>query len=65
MLKRMIPYLVLLGRSKGELGQNLQILYGQCHIYKTSKDLERLGLKILQEPDEVKISCPALKTRGG
>jgi RNA-directed DNA polymerase len=39
--------------------QNLQLLHRYCHVQKT-----RLTGKILQEPDEGKLSRPDLKTRG-
>lgn len=55
----------IIPRSKGGLDQykNLQVLHRQCHTKKTAKDLSRSARKILQEPDEVKISRPDLKTR--
>jgi len=39
--------------------QNIQLLHRYCHVQKT-----RLTGKILQEPDEGKLSRPDLKTRG-
>jgi len=43
---------------------NLQLLHRQCHTNKTAKDLKiDPARKILQEPDEGKLSRPVLKTR--
>ena len=58
----------IIPRSKGGLDRydNLQLLHRHCHTKKTAKDLgnsEDLAWKILQEPDEVKVSRPVLKTR--
>lgn len=41
---------------------NLQLLHLSCHVQKTKIDRR---VEKLQEPDEVKISRPDLKTRGG
>ena len=41
---------------------NLQLLHISCHMDKTAKDRKKYKL---QEPDEVKVSRPDLKTRGG
>ena len=58
----------IIPRSKGGLDRydNLQLLHRQCHTKKTAKDLgnpKTSARKILQEPDEGKLSRPVLKTR--
>jgi RNA-directed DNA polymerase len=55
----------ILPRSKGGLDryENLQLLHRQCHTKKTRNDLSDQTWKILQEPDEGKLSRPDLKTR--
>ena len=56
----------IIPRSKGGVDKynNLQLLHRQCHVKKTAKDLSKdPAQKILQEPDEGKLSRPVLKTR--
>ena len=43
---------------------NIQLLHKHCHHRKTSRDGSRIHDKdgIIEEPDEVKVSRPVLKT---
>jgi hypothetical protein len=75
---RKIRKLHITPRSQGGLNryENLQLLHRACHVRKTDDDKMKYrrplttvnstvkGTAILQEPDEVKVSRPDLKTKG-
>lgn len=46
--------------------KNLQLLHRHCHDQKTARDGSRRSThdkgQVIEEPDEVKVSCPVLKT---
>ncbi len=55
-------------RSQGGIDdyKNLQALHRHCHDLKTALDAKVVGMldkhQVIEEPDEVKVSCPVLKT---
>jgi len=62
--------IILFQKAKKDLirTKTSQLLHKSCHIQKTAKDakkyIKKASSKNLQEPDEVKVSRPDLKTSG-
>jgi len=60
----------IIPKSKGGKDEykNLQLLHRHCHDTKTANDESAVGAgmrdkhQVIEEPDEVKVSCPVLKT---
>ncbi len=57
-----VDHVVPKHRGGSDTYSNLQLLHRYCHVKKTAQER---SLECLQEPDEVKVSRPDLKTRVG